>query len=217
MTPTLLEDLNFTSTVVDGQDSYCKAFGRNDRPVVVRRCIIGNAQAGWGAKHSLVFDATYEDCTFIGGTKRAFDQVRGGNITFLRCKWENSSRPRVTSRWVLQRECDAGLKAGTRDVKFIQCSLNDVLLGDYSIYDQIARPPARRISFDSCTNPNGGPIFVRGRFVDGNSITAANTSVSTLVWPKFITSLYFSYNRKFGDKRVMSPDQFVIQPEESDT
>ena len=215
MTPVSVNNDAFTDVIPSGKDSYSLAYGRESRPISVRSSVIGNANAEWGLKHSLVFDAVYEDCTIQGGLERAFDQVRGGNVVFRRCKFVNlGSRPPVASCWDLGKECDIGIKAGIRDVLFDHCEMNDVLIGDYSIYDQVDRPKARRITWDGCTNPNGRPIIVRGRYCEADTLVFTNTRRSLLVWPKWVTYLYFAFNRLFGDKRVISPDQFVISDEE---
>lgn len=184
------------------------------RPIVVNDCVIDGGNLEWAGKQSLIFDLTFNRCIFKNGSERAFDMVRGGKVTFNQCKWENSSRKRVTSPiFSLFKQCDLGLKGGVRDIVFNECSLNDVLLGDYSIYDQIDRPKTRRVTFNNCTNPNGGSIIVRGRYFEEKTIQKINTKVDAWTWPSFVTSVYWWYNRKFGDKR--KPDGWnVILPQE---
>jgi hypothetical protein len=189
------------------------AYGTEERPLTVRRCVFEGGNCEWAAKGSKGFDATFEDCTFKDGSERAFDQVRGGNLIFKNCKFVNTgARPRIKSRWQVRKECDIGLKAGMRDVTFINCSMNDLYLGDYSIYDQVVRPRTRRVRLVNCVNPNGGPIIVRGRYA--NSVNAENTPISEFIWPSLVTAGYWWFNRKMGDKRVLNDQQFVIDAEE---
>lgn len=186
-------------------------------PVVLNDCTIDGATFRWGSKQSLLFDVTFNRCTFKNGTKRAFDMVRGGNVVFNNCKWVNDgTRKRVTSPYFsLSEQCDCGIKGGVGDILFNRCSINDVLLGDYTIYDQIPRPKTRRVTFNRCTNPNGGPVIVRGRYFDAKSITKIQTNVNAWTWPTLFTKLYWLYNKKFGDTR--KPDGWnKILPQELD-
>lgn len=192
----------------DGQSVLCFSgpnFDQSEVPlsVVVNDCVIDGETIRWGSKQSLIFDITFNRCTFKNGSKRAFDMVRGGVVTFNDCKWVNDGRrKRVKSPYfTLSEFCDAGFKGGVRDIVFNRCSINDVLLGDYTIYDQIDRPKTRRITFNNCTNPNGGPIIVRARYFDAKTIQKINTKINAWTWPKFVTSIYWWYNRKFGDKQ----------------
>ncbi len=185
-------------------------------PVVVNDCVIDGGNLEWASKQSFIFDLTFNRCTFKNGVERAFDMVRGGKVTFNDCKWENTVRKRVTSPYFsLAKQCDCGIKAGVRDIVFNRCSINDVLLGDYAIYDQQDRPKTRRVTFNNCTNPNGGPIIVRGRYFESKTIQKINTKVNAWTWPGFITSIYWWYNRKFGDTRKPAGWD-VILPQERD-
>ncbi len=188
----------------------------NQLPVEVNNCVIDGGNLRWASKQSLIFGITFNNCTFKNGTKRALDMVRGGNVTFNHCTWENTSRKRVTSPFfTLGEQCDCGIKGGVHDITFNACVINDVLLGDYTIYDQQERPKTRRVTFKDCVNPNGGEIIVRGRYFDRKTIQKINTKVNAWTWPGFITSIYWWYNRKFGDTR--KPDGWnVILPQERD-
>ena len=181
-----------------------------DTNLTVNNTTVDGEVARWGAKMSKVFDVTYNNCTFRNGTARAFDMVRGGNITFNNCKFINDgTRKRVKSAYFSFGEvCDIGMKGGVRDITFNDCELNDILIGDYSIYDQIDRPKARRFTFNNCKNPNGGKIIVRGRYVDGNTVKFNNTNAVMFIWPSFVMNLFWKFNRKFGDKR--KPDGWNI-------
>jgi hypothetical protein len=209
----LIENQSFVGTA--GSDNCALVVGPQGRPITIINCIIDGSQADWGLKLSMSFDTVVEDCVLKDGRERALDMVRGGNVVFRRCKFVNTGvRKRTRSKWVLGKECDIGLKAGMRDVTFEDCEMNDLLLGDYSIYNQIDRPPVRRIKLVNCRNPNGGPIIIRGRYTVSNPVIAENTQVSMLVWPKIITAIYWWWNRRFGDKRKLSPEQSAITPEE---
>lgn len=199
----------------DGLSVLC--FGNVNTPIDVAGCTIDGQDARWGGKHSLTFDSTYTNCYFKNGTARAFDMVRGGKITFNECKFLNEgTRPVVKSPYfTLSENCDVGIKGGVHDITFNNCELNDVLLGDYTIYDQQDRPKTRRVTFNNCKNPNGGPIIVRGRWFEPKGIQKINTSVNAWTWPSIVTSIYWWYNRKFGDTR--KPDGWnVILPQERD-
>ena len=217
---TIFENQNFIGFA--GHDHSALELNQRQRPILIKNCIIDGDLADWGLKGPKIFDMVVEDCIIKNGLERALDMVRGGNIVFRRCKFINDkknekgekARIRVKSKWTLGKYCDIGLKGGICDVRFEDCEMNDLLLGDYSIYDQIDRPMTRRIALVNCKNPYGGPIFIRGRYVDKNSIFIENTNADILVWPKFITKIYWAYNRKFGDKRPLNEEQRTITEEE---
>lgn len=207
--PNIISDKVF-DTPAPGKDQ--SAYVAVDNQTLYTNCVFDGKTADWGFKASLKFDQRFENCTFKNGAERAYDQVRGGNLYFKDCKFENTVRKK-TKGFTLAKTCDIGVKAGVRDVTFENCELNDILIGDYSIYDQQTRPKARRFTFINCKNPNGGPIWVRGFYVDGTTISKQNTSLSKWLWPSFITSLYFWFCKTFGDKR--KPDGWnIIYPEE---
>lgn len=209
----IIENQILTATA--GHDHFALEVGPEQRPCLIRNCTIDGSLGDWGLKSSMSFDLVVEDCIIRNGIERALDMVRGGNVTFRRCTFINDGkRPRVTSKWQVQKECDIGLKAGMRDITFEDCTMNDLLLGDYSIYDQIDRPRVRRIRLINCKNMNGGPIIVRGRYCVTHPILATNTDYDMLVWPKWIVAIYWWYNRKFGDTRKLTPEQAIIAPEE---
>jgi hypothetical protein len=219
MSRLVISDATFKDPIVMGQDSAVFVLpGYNPAPpppLMIRRGHFDGGTNEWGCKGSLVFDVLFEDCFFTGGTERALDIVRGGNLTFRRCVFSNSGhRPDAHHSWAVQSQCDIGLKAGVRDVLFDHCALGDLLLGDYSIYDQIDRPRTRRITLDTCTSSRGSalPIIVRGRYAEPAIVK--NCDVAQFTWPRLLTWFYWRYNRKYGDKRVISPDQFKILPEE---
>ena len=182
----------------DGLSVLC--FSQNDDSKVLD-CNIDGEDARWGGKASLTFGLEYNNCTFQNGTARAFDMVRGGNVVFKHCTFENSVRKPVKSQYDLTELCDIGIKGGVHDVTFENCTFNDILLGDYSIYDQQDRPKTRRFTFINCQNADGGPIIIRGRYFDKGSITLVGTQAKIFVWPELLTKLYWWYNRTFGDKR----------------
>lgn len=198
----------------------------DDCPLVFNRCNFVGGFVHWGCKVTAFFDGamtivpldiTFNDCTFSDGISRAYDQVRGGRITFNRCKFTNAGkRKRTTNAYFsLSETCDAGFKAGAFDITFNDCSLNDILLGDWTIYDQIKRPKTRRVTLNNCVNPNGGKIIVRGRYCDSKSIAVSNTPTSIFVWPSLMTWLYWQYNKRFGDHRTGIAGEFIINPIET--
>ena len=197
----------------DGLSVLC--FNNDNRPIVVDNCLIDAQQARWGGKHSLTFDSTYTDCIFKNGTSRCFDMVSGGKIKFIECKFLNEgTRPVVKSPYfTLAENCDVGIKGGVHDATFQDCILNDILLGDYTIYDQQTRPKARRFTFINCKNKDGGPIIIRGRYFDGDTLTLTNTPAKAWVWPSIITSVYWWYNRKWGDTRKPDGWNVILQEE----
>lgn len=196
----------------DGLSVLC--FSQNDNSKV-NDCIIDGQDARWGGKASLTFGLEYNNCTFRNGTARAFDMVRGGNVVFKNCVFENTVRKPVASQFTIAEQCDIGIKGGVHDVTFENCVFNDILLGDYSIYDQQDRPKTRRFTFINCKNANGGPIIVRGRYFDKSTLHFVNTPAKVWIWPNLLTKLYWWYNRTFGDKR--KPDGWnVYDPRELD-
>jgi hypothetical protein len=189
------------------KDTFC--YLAVDDSTIFRNCIFDGTVAEWGFKGSLKFGILFENCTFKNGKERAFDMVRGGNIYFKNCKWVNTTRPRTKGRFTLAKTCDLGMKAGMHDVTFENCQINDVLMGDYAIHT--GRPPTRRFKFINCTNPNGGPIFVRG-FDTDRKLILENTNVATWFWWPIAVKIYFTFCRLLGDKRPGQP----IDPRELD-
>ena len=210
----------------DGQSVF--TLNGNNCPATFESCTFDGGTVHWGFKSTASLESNgctplvtntvvFNNCTFKDGIERAYDQVRGGNVIFNNCKWVNTgvARKRVTNAFTdLSQMCDAGFKAGVWNVEFNYCQINDVLLGDYTIYDQIVRPKTRGISFNNCTNPNGGPIFVRGWYADATTIWSKNTNLSTNIHPEAATYAYFQYNIHFGDNRKNIPGEFVITPVE---
>lgn len=218
--PHLIENQTFVAK--KGNDEYALVIGTQESPAIVRNCTIDGAIGDWGFKGPKAFDLIVEDCIVKNGLERSLDMVRGWNIIFRRCKFINDykdengkkARVRIKSKWALRKQCDIGLKAGIHTVTFEDCEMNDLLLGDYSIYDQIDRPKVRRIKLVNCKNPYGGPIFIRGRYCEKNAVIAENTATSILIWPEIITKIYWLYNRKFGDKRPLNEEQRTIMEQE---
>ena len=138
---------NTSDLKTDGLSVQC--FSQNDNSKV-NDCIIDGQDARWGAKASLTFGLEYNRCTFKNGTARSFDMVRGGNVVFKDCVFENTVRKPVASQFTIAEQCDIGIKGGVHDVTFDNCVFNDILLGDYSIYDQQDRPKTRRFTFINC-------------------------------------------------------------------
>lgn len=196
---------NTENLQTDGLSVLC--FSQNDDSKV-NDCIIDGQDARWGGKASLTFGLEYNRCTFKNGTARAFDMVRGGNVTFTECIFENTVRKPVASQYTIAEQCDIGIKGGVHDVTFHSCIFNDILIGDYSIYDQQDRPKARRFTFINCKNKDGGPIIIRGKYVEKDSINLVGTHAKMWVWPSFLTKLYWMFNRKFGDTR--KPDGWNV-------
>lgn len=206
----------YLGTIVNREkDSSAMSF-QNDRDVEVTNCVVDAGTAEWGLKMSKCFNMKFKNCTFKNGTERAFDAVRGGSFIFEDCNFVNDNGSRAVTKSVFstKRTCDIGMKGGVRDVTFINCSMNDVLLGDYTIYDQIDRPPVRRIKFIDCCNQYGGPVLVRGYHVDKHSITFEDTPHEVFFYWKWIKKLYWAYNRRFGDKRILNDQQFIITDDE---
>ena len=183
----------------DGLSVFCLS---GDRNVTVNNCVIDGQVARWAGKMSHVFNVTFNDCIFKNATARSLDVVRGGEITFNRCRFENDNiRKIVKSPYTIDECCDIGMKGGVRDVTFNDCVLNDILIGDYSIYDQADRPKARRFTFNNCKNVNGGAIIIRARYFEKSSLVLNNTQAKVWVWPEWFLKLYWMFNRKFGDTR----------------
>jgi hypothetical protein len=201
---------------IDGLETCALGFGQNDCDVVVRNCKIDAGSASWGLKLPKCYNMLFENCVITNGYERALDIVRGGEIVFKGCNFysNNGQRKPTTSLFKLDKTCDIGIKAGARDIKFINCFMSDILLGDYSIYDQIDRPKTRRITLINCKNGNGGPIFIRGFHVDTDSINIISTNAKIFIYPQWITAIYWKICRLFGDKRVISDTQFVIDDKE---
>ena len=217
---------NAPTYATDGQSVF--TLNGDNCPARFDNCTFDGGTVHWGFKatSSIAADNTtpivintvvFNNCIFKDGLERAYDQVRGGNVIFNNCKWINTgiARKRVTTSPLdVSQMCDAGFKGGVWNIKYQNCSINDVLLGDYTIYDQLVRPKTRGISFDNCTNPNGGPIIVRGWYVDPTTIYTNNTNVHIEIHSALETDVYFNYNKHFGDNRKGIPGEFVITPVE---
>jgi len=196
-----------------------------DGATTFENCFFDGGTTHWGFKSTataktdadlqIVLNATFNNCVFKDGLERAYDQVRGGYVTFNNCTWINTgvARKRVTNAYTdVSQMCDCGLKGGVFGVTFNNCKINDVLLGDWTIYDQITRPKTRKITFNNCVNPNGGAIIVRGWYADPSTVTSVNTNLTVAIKPTAVTKAYFTYNKYFGDNRKGIPGEFVILP-----
>lgn len=194
-------------------DNAALAFGPGDSGSVIRNCTIDGRAGSWGLKLSHVFNLTFEDCVIKGGAERALDIVRGGAITFTNCRFERGDfRTTTRTPWSTRKTCDIGIKGGARDITFDSCVMNDLLLGDYSIYNQRDCPITRRINLCNCSNANPWDIVVRGIYSERVSTYRTNVKEMRL-WPVF-TSLYFFYCKRFGDTRKLNPDEIVPTAED---
>ena len=207
--PNIVENKVFVTT---GSGEDLSAYVAVDNNTLYRNCVFDGGDGDWGYKSSLKFTMRFENCTFKNGKERAYDQVRGGVLYFKDCKFVNDGVRRKSTRLTLANTCDMGIKAGVRDVIFENCEINDVLIGDYSLYDQQDRPKARRFTFIDCKNPNGGPIYLRGFWLE-DELDIQNTRISTWFWWDIIVNAYWWFNRRFGDTR--KPEGWdIIYPEE---
>lgn len=166
--------------------------------VIIRDCFIDGGNRQWGVKLSNCHNVYFYNCVFQNGYERAVDVVRGSNINFINCKWlPSTSRKPVGSCYNMFKACDVGIKGGVRRITFQNCALNDALFGDYCIYNfSQVLPPTGDIQFIECGN-----VIIRGLYVEGISYIA--TERKEFILPKVLCKLYFSYNKRWGDRRVL--------------
>jgi len=169
--------------------------------IVTGGLIDGNG-ASWGLKLPNNTGAHINNAIIRGGTERALDVVRGGQIEFNNCYFDtNGDRTKISTRFSMRKQCDIGIKGGAHEIYFRDCTFNDVLLGDYSIYDHFGTlPRVDRIWFINCRNPNGGPIIVRA--LNANRPICVNTDIAYIKIPQVAMEIYFQYCRHFGDTRA---------------
>ena len=205
-TPLTLTNQTFDTVITQGEDSLVYEFGTQQSPVLISNCQFKGGSAEWALKNSGGVNASIIGCILSGGKERAYDQVNGGNVTFANCIWQSDPNRKPTpSRFCLAKECDIGVKGAAHDMTFQDCVFQDILLGDYSIYNEIDGPTnaqVANIKFINCKRPDGGPIIVRGIHVKWETVTFENTPASKLEVPGIAVDLYWWYNRKFGDKRT---------------
>src|SRR5690348_13705854 len=95
----------------NGGDSAALSFGPDDGGSLVSNCVINGADAEWALKISHCFNLTFVNCIVKGGTERAFDMVRGGNVSFINCHFERGDyRTTTHTPWTWQKTCDIGIK-----------------------------------------------------------------------------------------------------------
>jgi hypothetical protein len=197
----------------DGVDTAALTITQGMSGSVVRGCTIDGGLANVGLRVLGAFDLIFEDCVISGGVERALDIDRGGSIIFRRCRFDRgNSRPTTRQAKTLAKTCDIGIKGGARDVTFESCMMNDVMLGDYSIYNQVKWPKTRGVTLKDCVNWNEWPILIR--MWDAEKPILVNTEADHFKAPASLVKTYFQYNVYFGDKRSLKSEQFKLTPQD---
>lgn len=194
----------FGTPVNDGSDSYALLMDQTQSGSTISKCTITGNGAEWGLKLPDVTSVTVTDTTLIGGTERALDIVRGGNHAFVRCTFgPGADRPATSTVWSMAKTCDAGIKGDATGVAFNTCTMTDLLVGDYSIYDHdTTLAPVSGITLTDCVHPKGPATPILIRCLNGDKPTLIRTNAKILKVPGFIVAIYFWYCRHFGDTRT---------------
>jgi len=193
----------FANRIVAGSDSMMWGFGSQEPGSVMDGCRVLGIGVEWGLKLSANTGLRIRGGVIFGGTERALDMVRGGDVVVDATIFDAAGqRPVTTSRFSLRKTCDVGVKAGGQ-LTLNNCVLSDVLIGDYTIYDNPAIGPRARVVLNNCRHPvEGRPIIVRCLWGD---VVANETNVSVLRLPDWAVKAYFALNRRYGDTRVGVP------------
>ena len=127
--------------------------GQPKESVLVENCTIDANGVAEGLKLSYCHDVMVRDCEIIGGYEDCVDIVRGGNITFERCRFiSNNTKHHFT------------IKCMVDGVNIIDCTfVNDfrtiidgafVDLGNWGDYDKEDLPKTKNILVSNCTYEN---------------------------------------------------------------
>ena len=189
--------------IIAGSDSLIGGFGSQEPNSLIQDSVVIGLGVEWVWKMPGNTGSRLVRTRFSGGTERALDMVRGSDVVATDCTFDAAGqRPITISRFSLAKTCDVGAKGGAQ-LTLNNCVLSDMLIGDYSIYDNPVIGPKARVILNNCRHPIAGqPIIIRciwGDYIaNGTNVSAYNVSA-------FSTKVYFALNRKFGDTRVGLP------------
>lgn len=202
MNPIIADGTIFSATAT-GRDSSALVIGTQEFGSRLTRCQVNANGANWGIKMPGNRDSVFEDSTFTGGTERALDAVRGGNLTWNRCKFSAGSDRRVTpTRFWPFKTCDIGLKGGLTGFAFNDCEFADMLLGDFSIYNEDRNLPKTSGGvLTNCVHPKGAHVPIIIRCLAADVPRLVNTNAVILVVPELFVKAYFWECCHFGDTR----------------
>lgn len=188
-------NLTFDTPMPDGA---CVAIlGTQEPDSRVNECNFDGLALRWGLKMPGNIGTVFEDCRFTGSAGRAVDMVKGSNVVFRRCTFlPCPARKPTTSKWSLAKTCDIGAKGGVQ-VTLQDCVLQDILIGDHTIYDNPNLGPKANVTMTNCRRLDGGPVIAR--IFNGELHT---DRADILHWPLWVTKLYFWYENHFGDTRT---------------
>ena len=193
----------FSTPFTAGAESMMGGFGSQEPGSLLQDCVVLGQGVEWAWKLSDNVGSRLVRTKFLGGTERALDMCRGSDVEATDCVFDSAlQRPATVSRFSLAKTCDIGVKAGAVLV-LNNCVLSDVLIGDYSIYDNPVIGPRARVVLNNCRHPVvGQPIIARCLWGD---VVVNGTKVLSIEVPAPATKLYFTFNRHFGDTRIGVP------------
>jgi|TARA_B110000495_G_C22938954_1_gene549296 hypothetical protein len=147
----------FKGDITRGKASNALGFmwrpGMPKQSILIENCTIDAGPVAEGLKLSYCHDVIVKNSTIIGGFEDCVDIVRGGNITFLKCKFISKNTKHHFT-----------IKCMVDDIKIVDCVfINDfrtiidgafVDLGNWSDYDVDNLPKTKNILISNCKFKN---------------------------------------------------------------
>ena len=183
---------DYTDKASSGNDSAVLVVGTQEPNSVFLNCqFLAPVGCEWGAKMPGNTGSRFTDCLFdCEDGERTLDIVQGSDLGFTRCHFTYPDP--IKTRFSLRKQCSIGIKGGFRGAFFDECVMNDILLGDYSIYDHdSACQPVSGIELHDCCSASGGPIIIRALNADAVKLTGTTKAIVLQV-PKPLWEIYYA-------------------------
>lgn len=180
----------------------------------IRNCVIDGRGAGEGLKLSFCSNITVSDCTIYGGYEDCVDIVRGGDIFFNNCVFVSTNTAQhITikggAKNIVFTDCEF-----RNDFKSIfngAC----IDLGNWTDYDDILRPKTKDIKIINCKLNNiTKKILSRVIYAERPLVEGSDGLILRI--PKFIVKLFWLGQRKgwLGKRRRMPTELLKVYPYE---
>ena len=176
---------------------------------LISGCKIDGNGFAEGLKLSMWYDMVVKDCEIIGGREDCVDIVRGGRLTFERCRFisNGDTKQHMT------------IKGGVKDILIKDCVFVGnyrnwwdgacIDLGNWTDYDDVPRPFNRNIVVSGCKMEN---MTTRNlcRVLYSEWPQVSNCDGRVLVVPKLFVKLFFFLQRKgWVGKRRRFPESWL--------
>ncbi|MBN86822.1 MAG: hypothetical protein CL885_04795 [Dehalococcoidia bacterium] len=199
----------------DSAISFSWAPGERRVRRLVSGCLIDGSSCLFGLKLSFVHEMDFVDCCILGGSKGCVDMIRGGDVSFSRCKFVSRNS-----------DCHASIRGGAKNVSFKNCvfvnnyrsrlSGSCIDLGRWTHYDVVPRPPVRNVSIENCKMKDINYPALTRRFFSMDP-DVKNSTGKNLKVPVLFVRLFWLLKRKgfFGGGSVTPPEELKVYQFES--